>query len=235
MVAFKFLSLMIKMWRIGLTVSPTHSNNGSEAKNESSYYSEENPHATIESGEAVSHVVSTGARSIETGVSPSQTHSPPSQESIHSNGSVHTSKSQIGNAVAAIIEVLPIPEIIKYGLSDTQILETLKLLRTPFVFMVYSIILTIIILSTLGKNSKNFKPAFDEWGNCVLHHYDGTDNSWVPSCGLPPSEFTLSMQNRMLQIFVLSGNSIIISVIAAPSTFGFLYRCWHSYQNRRRY
>ena len=248
MVTVKFTRLMVSMWKLGASVSPTHSSYNSNEANNSSFYSEENPNTAVPYEEINSsddqqlrtsssnnNVPSADPRSNTLGNTPSQTRSPPSQESINSSGSVQSSKSHVQNVVAVIMQVIPIPEVIIVGLSDTQIIATMKMLRLPIMFMIFNIMLTLIVVTTLGKNSKNYVPAFNEWGNCVLHHYNGIDQSWVPYCGNPPSEFTLPMQSRMLQTFLLSGNSIIVSIIAAPSTFGFLHKCYTSFHNRRRY
>ena len=92
--------------------------------------------------------------------------------------------------------------------------------------MAFVICIIIVMLATLQTNTPAvITPVYNAWGNCVLQHYNGTDNSWVPACGSHPS-IRLPVTSRMLQILFLSGNSIVVSVIVFPSTFSFMHRCY---------
>ena len=92
--------------------------------------------------------------------------------------------------------------------------------------MGFVLCIIIALLTTLQANDPSvFVPVYNDWGNCVLHYYDGTDNSWVPACGAHPS-VRLPVSVRMLQVLLLSGNSILVSVVVSPSTLAFVHRCY---------
>ena len=120
--------------------------------------------------------------------------------------------------------------------ADAKLWELFVMLRTPFLFTVSFIILeSFAIVYFLLAASYQLKVRtfeYDEWGSCVLNQYNGTDNSWVPSCGLHPPR--ISMKFRMWAVLVTFGQSIFVSIIAAPSTIRFIQILYQAYKRRMR-
>ena len=146
---------------------------------------------------------------------------------VEDEGADGTVGSTVAGAAGAVATA------IARRMRDSQLSDVFQLLRTPLCFMIFVLILDItsmVVLITANSPSiPTFVDEYTQWGNCVLNNYDGTDNSWVPSCGYYP-QFRVSMQYRILLILTTTGQAIFVSIIAAPSTIGVIYRLHREYK-----
>ena len=119
---------------------------------------------------------------------------------------------------------------------DAQLWDVFVMLKTPFLFTVSFIILQsfsiVYFLLAATFQLKNRTKEYDDWGSCVLHHYRGIDQSWEPFCGNNPPR--ISMRFRMWAVLVTYGQSIFVSIIAAPSSISFIQIIYQAYKRRMR-
>jgi hypothetical protein len=105
-----------------------------------------------------------------------------------------------------------------------------KFLRVPVTFIVqmtilYTIPLIFVLCNVIGWSSR--QKAFDEWINCVFHHYDFiSDNSWTSACGLHVQK-RIDPYFFICVLICLYGQSLFSSLLFLPYTITYLYRCFH--------